>query len=169
MSSSLLVALLGCTFALVEGQQCDLVPLPSAEKQVYKLGVLANRGIETAYNEFNGTARYLTESIGYDFEPPITFEIAPVPFGSIDVVDRFVTGDFDFVMANPSISSCIDSEIGTSSLASMISTRTSNSQSYELSQFGGVIFTRASNDEINTIYDLVDTVVACISLTGLGR
>lgn len=149
--------------------QCDLGPVTNSGKQVYKLGVLAIRGAESAYNDFNATAEYLTQSIGTELDPPVSFEIVPVVFGEHSPIDQFTSGLYDFVFANPSISSCVDTEIGTNSLVSMISRRNVNSKQYELSKFGGVIFARADNDDVNSIYDIVGKRTACVSITGLGR
>lgn len=46
--------------------------------------------------------------------------------------------------------------------------RTVNGQVYTLEQFGGVIFSRADNDEVQTIEDIRGKRVASVSITGLG-
>ena len=158
-----------CLLRKGQGQQCALEPSRLNDRQIYRIGVLANRGIETAYKDFNRTAEYLTRSIGDDFDPPISFEIAPVAFGKEGVIDRFTSGQYDFVFANPTVASCVDSEVGTHAIASMIARRRVNSNNYDLTEFGGVIFARADNDEVNSIYDIVGKRTACISITGLGR
>jgi ABC-type phosphate/phosphonate transport system substrate-binding protein len=41
-------------------------------------------------------------------------------------------------------------------------------EDFSLTQFGGVIFTRADNDEVNEIEDIKGKRVATVSITGLG-
>lgn len=161
------IVLFGTTI-VAQNDQCSIEPI-GVKQTLYVIGVLANRGVETAFLDYNATAEYLTRSIGDDFDPPIRFEIAPVAFGKEGVIDRFTSGHYDFVFANPTISSCVDSEIGTNSIASMIARRRVNENVYDLTTFGGVIFTRADNDDINSLHDIVGKRTACISITGLGR
>ena len=136
-------------------------------KNVYTVGVLAIRGFEAAHDEFNTTfADYLTATAGKRFDPPIQFKMKPLNFLTLfsDSEARLV----DFIYVNPSAFSCIESEYGARSLTSQISRRVIEGRTYHLKRFGGVIVTRADRDDISTIFDLKDKVIAAASISGLG-
>ena len=104
------------------GQEiCDeeaKLPRPN-DKEEYIVGVMAIRGTESAFNDFNATfADYLTMTAGQRFDPPVSFAMLAVEPGT--ALDEFTAGGIDFVFANPSVSSCIDTEVGTNSLGEYI-------------------------------------------------
>ena len=137
------------------------------KKQVYTVGVLAIRGVDAAYNEFNTTFnQYLTATAGQSFDLPIQFEMKPLNFLSLfsDTADRNV----DFIYVNPSAYSCIESEYEAYSLVSQVSKRNIGGNIYNLKKFGGVIATHVNNTDINTIIDLKDKIIAAASISGLG-
>mmetsp|Transcript_26441 Transcript_26441/g.44151 ORF Transcript_26441/g.44151 Transcript_26441/m.44151 type:complete len:1556 (-) Transcript_26441:105-4772(-) len=144
------------------------------KKTDYRIGVLAIRGATAAYNEFNKTfSDYMTATAGQRFDRPLSFTMVPLNFLSLfsDVklaVDTAGEQGVDFIYVNPSAFSCIESEYGANTLVSQISRRVVGGQEYALTKFGGVIFTRADNTEIQTIDDLRDKIVACASISGLG-
>ena len=161
------VSLLAASGFALECPQ-HVIPRPSPQ-ETYRLGVLAIRSLETSLAEMNATTEYLTKTAGIMFDPPIKFETVPVTFTG-DVVDEFEkSGNYDFVHANPTLYSCISSEIGAHSLVTKISKRNVGGKTYELTRFGGVIVTQADNDAIKTIHDIKDKRVGLVSLTGLGR
>ena len=136
-------------------------------KKLYRVGVLAIRGFDAAYEEFNKTfTDYLTLTAGQRFDPPIEFEIKPLNFISLfsDVEESIV----DFIYVNPSAFSCIESEYTARSLVSQISRRSVGGETFALKKFGGVIATRADRDDIDSIYDLEGKVIAAASISGLG-
>ena len=87
----------------VQGQ-CDppRIPFePNRHREVYTVGVLAIRGNEAAYDEFNSTfSDYLTATAGQRFDPPVRFQMKPLNFVQVfsDTQDQLV----DFIYANPS-------------------------------------------------------------------
>ena len=142
----------------------DATQLP---KRVYTVGVLAIRGPDAAYSEFNSTfASYLTATAGRRFDPPISFEMKALNFLTVfsDAEESLV----DFIYVNPSAFSCIESEYGARSLVSQVSRRVVDDETYELKEFGGVIATLANRTDITTIHDLEGQVVAAASISGLG-
>lgn len=166
-----IVAKTGPTSAVDDGQ-CVTAPLKdeTTDQLVYRIGFLAIRGPESTYNEYNRTADYLTQTAGKQFDPPITFENVPVVFGeSQGVIEKYLSGRYDFVYANPSLATCVASEGGLNYLASVISRRKVAGQVYHLTRFGGVLFTQADNDDISSISDIKGKRTACVSLNGLGR
>ena len=135
-------------------------------KGIYRVGVLAIRGFEAAFEEFNSTfSDFLSASAGASFDPPIRFEVKPLDFNSIFKAAE--VSEVDFIYVNPSAYSCIESEFGANSLVSQISLRKVGGKYYNLTQFGGVIIARADSD-IHTITDIRDKSVACASINGLG-
>jgi len=139
----------------------------SRHKSVYKVGVLAIRGKESAYKEFNKTfSDFLSETAGQRFDPPIAFEMVPLDF--VSLFEDTDSGNVDFLYVNPSAFSCIESEHDARSLVSQISLRNVQGNSYNLRRFGGVIITRADNHNIHSIHDLRDKVIAAASISGLG-
>eukprot|EP00529_Nitzschia_sp_RCC80_P006728 CAMPEP_0113493838 /NCGR_PEP_ID=MMETSP0014_2-20120614/28800_1 /TAXON_ID=2857 /ORGANISM="Nitzschia sp." /LENGTH=1552 /DNA_ID=CAMNT_0000387717 /DNA_START=353 /DNA_END=5011 /DNA_ORIENTATION=- /assembly_acc=CAM_ASM_000159 len=139
---------------------------PQRHQQVYTVGVLAIRGFESAYNDFNKTfSEYLTLTAGQRFDPPVRFEMKPLNFNTLfsDVEDSLV----DFIYVNPSAFSCIESEYEALSLVSQVSRRRVSGNVYDLKKFGGVIFAR-KNNPIVSIDDLEDKIIAAASISGLG-
>ena len=156
---------------VVAAQPCTIRPQPAPQgKTLYRLGVLANRGIETVYKEWNATAEYLTKTAGTLFDPPLIFETVPVLFDD-RVLDEFESpgGAYDFMFANPAITTCVSSEVGAQSLNTVIAKRKVGGSVYELTNFGGVIITQADNNDINTLQDIKGKRVGVISISGLGR
>lgn len=151
----------------VNSDECA-APLPPPNQSTFTIGVLANRDVETTYREYTKTFReYLTLVAGARFDPPLTFEIVPVPFGQPDPLDVFVSRTVDFTFTNPALLSCIESETGISSILSQI-TRRNVGQTYDLTAFGGVIFTLAENDEVREIKDIKGKRIGLVSMSSLG-
>ena len=137
------------------------------KKTEFKVGVLAIRGFEAAYNEFNKTFNeYLTATAGQRFDPPITFRLEPLNF--LTLFSSAAEASVDFIYVNPSAYSCIESEYEAHSLASQVSRRNIKGTIYNLKKFGGVIATLANRTDINSIKDLKDKRIAAASISGLG-
>lgn len=141
--------------------------LSEGHQLVYRVGVLAIRGEEAAFSEFNTTfGEYLTVTAGQRFVPPIRFEMKPLNFLSLftDTEEGLV----DLIYVNPSAFSCIESEYTARSLCSQTSRRKINGNIYDLKKFGGVIMKRADNDKVQSIRDLQGKIIAAASISGLG-
>lgn len=135
-------------------------------KSVYRVGVQERQGSEQAYKSFNKTfADYLTLTAGQRFNPPIVFEMKPQDYNTLlsDAENSVV----DFVYSDPSSFLCVDSEFTANSLVSKISSDKVGNQSYDFTKFGGLIAARADRDDINSIYDLKDKIVAAVSFSRL--
>ena len=144
-------------------------------RETYRVGVLAIRGREAAYREFNKTfGDYLTATAGRRFaDPPVRFEMVPLDFVSLYEIDdaaAAVNASVDFLYVNPSAFSCLESEHRARSLASQVSRRTADGgrHYHDLNRFGGVILARADNSNVQTVTDLRDKVIAAASISGLG-
>jgi serine/threonine protein kinase/ABC-type phosphate/phosphonate transport system substrate-binding protein len=167
-----LLCLLLFVAAVVKGQDSEghcegsIEWVNGTHKEVYDVGVLAIRGFGAAYAEFNATfSDYLTATAGARFNPPVQFRLKPLNF--LLLFSDTASAEVDFFYVNPSAFSCIESEFGASSLVSQISKRKVDDQVYQLTKFGGVIFTLA-NATIDSVYDLRNRSIAAASISGLG-
>jgi len=155
---------------IAEDEVCNpVIPFQEVthKKREFTVGVLAIRGFEAAYNEFNTTFQdYLTATAGQQFDPPITFRMEPLNF--LTLFSSADQATVDFIYLNPSAYSCVESEYEAHSLASQVSRRNINGAVYHLKKFGGVIATLANRTDIQTIYDLKDKRIAAASISGLG-
>ena len=131
---------------------------PRVHKQKYRVAVHATRGFDTAYNEYDKIfTDYLTATAGQRFEPPISFEMVPVNFKGL--FDSVESQEVDLFFADPGIYSCVGVEQGAQPLATIVSRLTVRGHTYDLDVFGGVMFARADNDDINGVVDLRDKVI----------
>ncbi|KAG7373606.1 signal transduction histidine kinase [Nitzschia inconspicua] len=141
--------------------------LQTHRKTTFTIGVLAVRGQAEAFAQYNATWNtYLTATAGRRFDPPVSFEMKPLNFNSFFTASESATVDFIYV--NPTAYSCIESEYTTHSLASQISRAVIGDTVYDLNMFGGLIITRRDNDQVQTIHDLRDKIVAAASISSLG-
>ena len=70
----------------------------------------------------------------------------------------------DFVLTNPEHYVLLKREIGLNAIATMINLQ----DGHALNKFAGVIFTRSDRDDINTLTDLNDKIIAAPSESSLG-
>jgi len=140
---------------------------PQQHQRVYTVGVLAIRGVDAAYQEFNTTfSDYLTLTAGRRYTNTIQFIMKPLTFTNL--FDEAETQRIDYIYVNPSAFSCIESEYTARSIVSQISRRVIQGKTYNLKKFGGVIMARSDRDDIRTIHDLRGKVVAAAAISGLG-
>ena len=145
--------------------------LEEGAKRVYKVGVLAIRGVENANAQYNKVfSEYLTKAVGVKFDPPLTFEMEAKALDE-EPLDFFASPEVDFVFSQSAVFSCLDTEVGATSLATQIAARKVNDEVYELTQFGGVIFVKDDENatDIQGIEDIRGKRVAVASIIGLGR
>lgn len=153
-------------------QQCVApMPLPSGGpsdggevvKSVYRVGILALRGNDHAFHVWGPMMEYLDLALGAHFQEPLQFKIVPLSFA--DVFDAIRANEVDFFYVNPSMFSCMETELQASPLATVISDRLG----YDLEQYAGVIFARANEtNDIHTLPDLQGTRIAATDIAELG-
>ena len=121
------------------------------------IGVLSHRGDANTQRVWAPTADYLTQVVdGY------RFRIVPLHF---DAVEPTVGAHaVDFVLVNPSIYVNLEVRHGVSRIATM---RNGNGNG-ERNVFGGVIFSRADRDDINTLADLAGRRFMAVDPISLG-
>ena len=121
-----------------------------------KIGVLANDGSAKALLKWGATGEYLTEKIGQ----PV--EIVPLDFDK--VMPTVEAGGVDFFLVNSSMFVTTKLKYNTTPIATMINSR----QGKALKSFGGVIFTTAYNDKINSFDDLKGKKFAAVKKSSFG-
>ncbi len=123
----------------------------------YKIGVLAKRGPVKALKKWKATADYLSSTINGK-----TFKIVPLNFEQ--VFPSIDAGRVDFFLVNSSMFVTAKLKYGAVAIATMINSR----QGQPLTSFGGVIFTSAENEEINSLTDLKGKTFMAVKKSSFG-
>ena len=139
----------------IAGESPDPVDIP--ENQIIHIGVLANRGSDIAFQEWGPTADYLSRTLA-----PTRFDIAPLNFNETTRVSE--NQSIAFVISNPSVYADLEYH----GLAQRIATMQVPGDPDPMPMFGGVIFTRTDNPDINTIDDLKGKRFAAVDQSSLG-
>ena len=121
-----------------------------------KIGVLAKDGPAAALKAWGATGEYLTEKIGQ----PV--EIVPLAFDK--VFPAVEAGEVQFFLVNSSMFITAKTKYGATPVATMINSR----QGKSLNSFGGVVFTSAYNDKINSFTDLKGKKFAAVAKSSFG-
>lgn len=121
------------------------------------IGVLAFRSKADTLREWEPTAHYLHQQ-----EPAYTFTIIPLNYPEIN--EAIKNDKLDFVITNPGHYVYLEKKYHISRIATMMHYK--NSQ--WLDRFGGVIFTRAGNSDINRINDIKNKKIAAVDDESLG-
>ena len=118
-------------------------PALSEEPLKLKIGVLAKRGAEQCYDQWNPTAEYLSEKI-----EGVSFEIVPLGYDAIEkAVEK---GEVSFVLANPAYYVTMEYLYG----AIRIATLKNRCVNQGCINYGGTIFRLKNRDDIRTFEDL---------------
>lgn len=107
------------------------------------IGVLAHKGLGTCLEMWNPTATYLSNRI-----PGKTFRIVPLKFDQI--FPAVQKKEIQFLVCNPSIFVELKTMHGATPLATLVN----DALGKGLPFLGGVIFTRADRNDINSLNDL---------------
>jgi len=122
-----------------------------------RIGVLAKRGEERTITQWGPTADYLSREI-----PGYHFTIVPLDFEAIGAAVK--RGAVDFVLANSGIYVELEARYG----AGRIATLRNHDAGHGYTRFGGVIFTRADRNDIQSIEDLRGKRFAAVEANSLG-
>jgi len=122
-----------------------------------KIGVLAKNGPAKALKKWQATGAFLTEKI-----PGTTFEIVPMDFDK--VFPAIQAGEVDFFLVNSSMFVTAKVKYGAVPILTMINSR----QGKALKSFGGVIFTTAYNDKINSLADVKGKTFMAVKKSSFG-
>lgn len=127
------------------------------DTQFFQIGVLANRGFDIALQEWGPTADYLSDALA-----PDRFEIVPLDFNQTMNVSE--NPSIAFLITNPSVYTYLEYH----GLANRIATMQVPGDPDPMPMFGGVIFTRSDNADVNAISDLKGKRFAAVDQNSLG-
>ncbi|MFH2135114.1 MAG: EAL domain-containing protein [Pseudomonadota bacterium] len=137
----------------------SLLLLSSAAQaaQEVRIGILSFRPLEQARQQWQATADHLNAHIpGYRFSAEVLF----FP----DIEQAMEHGRFDFVLTNPEHYISLRARYGLSAITTLMPL----AEGHPVSQFGGVIFTRADRADINELADLRGKVVSSVQEKSFG-
>jgi diguanylate cyclase (GGDEF)-like protein/PAS domain S-box-containing protein len=137
----------------------SLMLLASAAQaaQEVRISILSFRPLEQARQQWQATVDHLNAHIpGYRFSAEVLF----FP----DLEQAMVEGRFDFVLTNPEHYIALRARYGLSAIATLMPL----AEGHPVSQFGGVIFTRADRTDINELKDLRGKVVSSVQEKSFG-
>ena len=140
-SRLLLAILLVCLPGVLFGT-CSLSQALQANPEIISVGVLAKRGKPNCFEQWQSTIGYLEKVTGFSVQL-LCLDFAEVP---AMVMEKKV----DFTITNPSMYVDLEYRYGATRIATLKNKRSSNSYT----QFGGVIFSKAERDDLQTIKDL---------------
>lgn len=126
-------------------------------KQKVTIGVLAHRGDEKTLEQWNATARYLSEHV-----PTHHFSIIPLEFSALE---KSIKGKkIDFLVTNPMDYISLEYLYG----ASRIATLGSLYKNRYYDQYGSVIFSSKKNSSFKSVHDLPMAKIGAVSTNSLG-
>jgi phosphate/phosphite/phosphonate ABC transporter binding protein len=126
-------------------------------QEILKIGILAKDGPVKAIKMWKSTADFLTANI-----QGTSFEI--VPLGFEDVYPAVEAAKVDFFLVNSSMFITAKVKYGATAVATLVNSR----KGQPLESFGGVIFTVADNNEINSLADLKGKTFMAVDKTSFG-
>ncbi|MEJ2611077.1 MAG: PhnD/SsuA/transferrin family substrate-binding protein [Candidatus Thiodiazotropha sp.] len=142
-------------FLLLSYLMAGATELPN--EKVFYIGVLAKRGEQIALQRWTQTATYLNQQI-----PTSRFRIVPLTFKEINPAIQ--QKKIDFLLANSGIYIEAEHKFGAFRIATLINHIGKHAQI----SFGGVVFTRADNHQLQSLSDLKGSSFAAVSSTSLG-
>lgn len=121
------------------------------------IGVLSFRSLEKTQQQWQALAGYLGQEI-----PGYTFKIIPLYYPDIDTA--ISAKQLDFVFTNPEHYVILRQATGSTVLATLMPL----AEGHPVNQFGGVIFTRALNQDIQFLENLAGKIIASPSDKSFG-
>ncbi|NQT37706.1 MAG: PhnD/SsuA/transferrin family substrate-binding protein [Planctomycetes bacterium] len=123
-----------------------------------RLGVLAKRGSQRCLEKWGPTAEYLTATI-----PGYSFVVRPLSYG--EVYTAVKQKEVNFILANPSRYVELESSLGASRIVTLKNLRPNGTHT---TVFGGVIFRKADNKDIEHLEDLKGKTFMAVEETSFG-
>lgn len=124
----------------------------------YKIGVLSFNEKNDTLEKWSPLAEYLTESLNTH-----SFVIVPLFYEEMDQAVQ--NGDVDFIFTNPGHFVELKTKYHLSGAIATLIEKDGDLSQYE---FGGVIFTKATNDRIHALKDLKGKTISAVSKSSLG-
>ena len=120
-----------------------------------KIGVLAKRGTEKAYEQWGPTADALSEKLSENFT------IVPLKF--VEIEPALKNNNIHFLIANSGFFAAMEEKYNLKALSTMVNRR----QNVALEKFGGVIFVR-KDSPVNTLNDIRGKRFMCVKYSSFG-
>lgn len=120
-----------------------------------KIGVLAKRGTEKAYEQWNPTAKAISDKL----KQPVS--IIPLKFTEIE--PALANRQIHFLIANSGYYASMQEKYNLKALSTMVNRR----QNVALEKFGGVIFVR-NDSKINELEDIRGKRFMCVKYSSFG-
>ena len=140
---------------------------PIIHKPKYVVGVYSSEGDQVVFDLYGTVFKdYLTATAGQKFDPPIEFDLVPVTLTTLMNMADDKTVDFFF--SSSAIMSCMATEQKSQPLVTIVNRRESRGHSYDLDLYGGVMFTLASNKDINSVEDFKGKTIGAGGITAMG-
>ncbi len=130
---------------------------PATQKAIARIGVLAKRGDDAVFKQWQATADYLTAKV-----PGYSFEIVPLDFE--ETYQAVKEESIDFVIANSGMYVDFEGLYGANRIATLKNLRLG--KPYTI--FGGVILRRKDRDDIQELKDLKGKTMMAVNETSLG-
>jgi diguanylate cyclase (GGDEF)-like protein len=133
-------------------------PSVCSDNKVVKIGVLAKRGTKIALKRWSHTATYLNNHIcGY------AFKIVPLSFD--EMIESVKKNKIDFVLTNSMYYVELEYKFRVSRIVTL---KNFSSIGQTHTHFGGVIFTRKENKDINELKDIAGKNFAAVDKRSFG-
>jgi phosphate/phosphite/phosphonate ABC transporter binding protein len=129
----------------------------SITAKTVKIGILARQGKQSCLDRWSMLSEHLNQKI-----PDYDFQIIPITFDNIE--NSVKTNSIDFLLANPHYYILIEKEYQ----ASRIATIEKKIGDIVYNKYAGVIFTRADNNDIQTLPDLKGKKFSAVSNKSFG-
>ncbi|MEL6786042.1 MAG: PhnD/SsuA/transferrin family substrate-binding protein [Cyanobacteria bacterium J06607_15] len=127
------------------------------EDIVKKVGVLSKEDPERTIAKWQPTIDYLSNSI-----PGYTFELVPAGFEEMREIAK--NNEVDFFVVNSGMYVEFEADYGANRIATLKNLRLGK----PYTKFGGLIITKANNNQITTLKDLKNKTVMAVSPTSFG-
>ena len=134
-----------------------VIQFPVLAAEIINVGVLSHRGDSRTIAYWSDTANYLSQNI-----PGKEFRIVPLDFDEIE--PSIQNKDIHFVLVNPGIYVVMEVR----HRITRIATLSRHIGNKNVTEFGGVIFTRKDRFDINNINDLKNKIFMAVDETSLG-
>lgn len=135
------------------------LPATAATNEVVNIGILAIRSKTEMTERWQPLADYLSSKVpgGYQFQV--------VPLDHVQLPKAIQRNELKFILTNPAYYIELRSRYA---LSSPLATLIDYNKTYPVATYGGVIFTRAERNDINSLVDLRGKKIAIVSPESLG-
>lgn len=129
--------------------------IPARAQSEIKIGVLAKRGTEKAFEQWGPTATVISEKLSE--------KVTIVPLKFVEIEPALANNQIHFLIANSGFFASMEEKYDLKVLATMVNRR----QNVPLEKFSGVIFVR-KNSKVNRLKDIRGKRFMCVKYSSFG-